>query len=274
MSQYNLNRQLIQDAVVDDISNVIALRSDIHTTFDHRRFVIVRKKGQWVVHFTDLTNDLGRLYHNTLLGLHQDVSSKCLLVRFARAIFPSVMKFLDRGGPSCTGTEEARKTFATSRGRSISPKKRKGNAGTDEPGDASARPLDRSKRRRTVPAAPLSNVSCSTTASCPPSRNRPCPQTPPETLDKPLPTDLPDNNDNFRSNSHRSRAQDLPYLKRLWLLRQRPSDPSLYCCDYNAAEAAAKAGVLGKREWGGSHLCEECLGVEYCDESDHDSAAE
>ncbi|KAK4977389.1 hypothetical protein LTR66_010734 [Elasticomyces elasticus] len=290
-SQYNLNRQLIQDAVVDDISNVIALRPDIHTTFDDRRFVIVRKKGQWVVHFTDLTNDLGRLYHNTLLRLHQDVSSKCLLVRFAWAIFPSVMKFLSTGAGRVVrvritvddefreatrkiGTEEARNTFATSRGRSISPKKRKGNAVTDEPGDASARPLDRSKRRRTVPAAPPSNVSCSTTASCPPSRNRPCPHTPPETLDKPLPTDLPENNDNFRSNSHRSRAQDPLYLKRLWLLRQRPSDPSLYCCDYNAAEAAAKAGVPGKREWGASHLCEECLGVEYCDESGHDSAAE
>ncbi|KAJ9633805.1 hypothetical protein H2199_009218 [Coniosporium tulheliwenetii] len=287
MSQYNLNRQLIQDAVVDDISNVIALRSDIHTTFDDRKFVIAPKKGQWVVHFTDLTSDLGRLYHNTPLGLHQDVSSKCLLVRFAWAIFPSVMKFLATGAGRMVrmritvedefrevtrkmGTDEARSTFATTRGRSVSPKKRKGDAATDEPGDADSPLQDGPKRRRTAPATPPSNVSCSTAASHPPSKSQPLPHTPPETLDKPLRTHLTDN-DNLCGNHHgtmQDRAQDLQQLKRSWILQQRPSDPSLYCCDYNAAEAAAKAGIPGKREWGGSYLCEECLGVEYRDEDE------
>ncbi|KAK5015469.1 hypothetical protein LTR60_002859 [Cryomyces antarcticus] len=289
MSQYNLNRQLTQDAVVDDITNVVALRSDIHTTFDERKFVIVLKKGQWVVHFTDLTNDLGRLYHNTPLGLHQDVSSKCILLRFAWAIFPSVMEFLATGAGRVVrmritvndeikevirkvGSEEARRMFAMTRGRSTSPKKRKGDSATDGPSDAGARPLGRSKRRRTMPATPSSKVSYSQAASRPLSKIQSLPHTPPKTLDKPLPTDLTDTNNGFRGNLDRNHARDLQQLKRLWILRERPSDPSLYCCDYNAAEAAAKAGIVGKREWGGSHLCEECLGVEYRDEDNHDSS--
>ncbi|TKA59822.1 hypothetical protein B0A49_14042 [Cryomyces minteri] len=291
MSQYNLNRQLTQDAVVDDISNVIALRSDIHTTFDDKKFVIVPKKGQWVVHFTDLTNDLGRLYHNTPLALHQDVSSNCLLLRFAWAIFTPVAEFLSTGAGRMVrmrttvddeitevtrimGTEEARNITGKGRGRSASPKKRKGDAATGEPGDAEARPPHSTKRRRTAPATPLSNASCSTAAFHPPLRNQSLPHTPPETLVNPLPPSLPDNNDNDKDNPHsssdRNGASDLQTFKRSWLLRQRPSDPSLYCCDYNTAEAAVKAGVLGKREWGGSHLCEECLGVEYRDEDGHD----
>lgn len=281
MSQYNLNRQLIQDAVVDDISNVIALRSDIHTTFDDRKFIIVPKKGQWVVHFTDLTSDLGRLYHNTPLRLHQDISSKCLLVRFAWAIFPSVMKFLATGAGRMVrmritvedefrevtrkmGVDEVRSTFAATRGRSVSPKKRKAGAATGEPGDDDSL-LDRPKRTRTVPASPSSNVSCCTTTSQLPSKRQRLTHTPSGSLDKSLLTHLT-GNDNAPGNYDETiqyRAQDFQQFKRTWIMQQRPSDPSLYCCDYNAAEAAAKAGIPGKRAWGGSHLCEECLGVEY-----------
>jgi hypothetical protein len=45
----------------------------------------------------------------------------------------------------------------------------------------------------------------------------------------------------------------------------RPSNPDLYCCDYNGAEAAMRAGLPEKKEFGGAHLCLECFGVEYRD---------
>ena len=54
-------------------------------------------------------------------------------------------------------------------------------------------------------------------------------------------------------------------LKRLCLLRQRPGDPALYCCDPAAAETADEAGILGRKAWGGSRLCDECLSVEHRD---------
>lgn len=54
-------------------------------------------------------------------------------------------------------------------------------------------------------------------------------------------------------------------LKRALLVAQRPTDPTLYCCDYGAAEADALAGIKGKEEFDGVYLCPECLGAEYRD---------
>jgi len=97
MAQYNMNGQLVRDAVIDDITNAIALRSDLHTTFDAAKFVVVPKQDAWVAHFTHLTNDLGKLYHNTAVAIDKEVSANCLLARFAWAIFPLVSKFLMAG---------------------------------------------------------------------------------------------------------------------------------------------------------------------------------
>lgn len=298
MAQYNLNEQLIQDSVVDDISNVLALRSDIHTTFDDRKFVIVPKDGQWVVHFTHLTRDLGRLYHNTPLKLHSDISARCLLIRFAWTIFPSVAKFLSTGAGRMVrmrvtvddeireitkrmGPEGAKDAFATTRGRSTSPKKRKESATADSRDNANilAPAQHAAKRRRVLPATPPKDVSSATAASSPPPADPPRLHTSPETIanqssettDHPFSSSQPTSNDSPSRNhtgSAEPRAQYFQKLKRSWLRHRRPSDPSLYCCDYNAAEAAAEAGVPGKREWGGGWLCEECLGVEYRDEDD------
>lgn len=63
--------------------------------------------------------------------------------------------------------------------------------------------------------------------------------------------------------------QDVTERRRVAALRQRfskaqrPSDPALYCCDYNAAEQANAAGHEGPRKYGGAQLCMECLGAEY-----------
>ncbi|KAG9659992.1 hypothetical protein KCU76_g19642, partial [Aureobasidium melanogenum] len=81
MVQYNMNSQLVRDAVIDDITNAIALRSDLHTTFDAAKFVVVPKQDAWVAHFTHLTNDLGKLYHNTVVAIDKEVSANCLLAR-------------------------------------------------------------------------------------------------------------------------------------------------------------------------------------------------
>lgn len=59
MRHYNLNLDLYGDHVVDHVCNAVALRSDIHTAFDERKFVFVPKRFRWVVHFFSLTITLG-----------------------------------------------------------------------------------------------------------------------------------------------------------------------------------------------------------------------
>ena len=83
--------------MMDDISNAITLRSDLHTAFDDRRFLLTRKASQWVVHFLELTNELGGQYHNRSVSLHNRVSPEFILVRFAWAIFPFLRAFLEVG---------------------------------------------------------------------------------------------------------------------------------------------------------------------------------
>lgn len=64
---------------------------------------------------------------------------------------------------------------------------------------------------------------------------------------------------------------DSPNFIREHLLKQRPHNPKLYCCDYEAAEAEARAGRPGKREFGGGYLCWRSLGAEEFDiESDQE----
>ncbi|KAJ9634067.1 hypothetical protein H2199_009140 [Coniosporium tulheliwenetii] len=210
MGDYNLNDTLADEVITDDISNAIGLRPDIHKAFDDRRFVIVRKHGQWVVHFINLTQNLGRRYHNIPLKLQTGVSARCLLIRFAWAIFPSVKKFLTRGA------SHALLYLHT--------------------------PPDSQKQHK-----------------------------PPETVE------APSAGTTYRSpNPYAGIAEKLAEKERLdklrisWIRCQRPSNPDLICCDYNAASAAYKAGIQGRAKWGGSHLCEKCLGVEYAEDRDDD----
>ena len=94
MSQYNVKTDL-RNYVLDDVSNAIELRPDIHKAFDQRNFLITCKNSKWVVHFLQLTNELGDLYHNTPITLNNDVSEFFLFARFAWAIFPSLWAFLE-----------------------------------------------------------------------------------------------------------------------------------------------------------------------------------
>ncbi|TKA45111.1 hypothetical protein B0A49_12862 [Cryomyces minteri] len=210
MGDYNLNDNLADEVITDDISNAIGLRPDIHKAFEDRRFIIVRKRDQWVVHFTNLTQNLGHRYHNTPLKLRTGASSRCLLIRFAWAIFPSVKKFLTRG--------------------------------------ASHTP-------------PYTHI--------PPDSQK---------QHKPLEiTEAPSDGTTYTSpNPYAGVAEKLAEKERVdklrlsWLRPQRPSNPDLICCDYNAASAAHNSGIQGRAKWSRSQLCEKCLGVEYAKDRDDD----
>jgi HNH endonuclease len=140
MARYCLNGVLSNDYITDDICNAIALRSDIHTAFDDKTFVIVPKESKWVAHFLGVTYDLGHLYHNTAISLDPTVSVNCLLTRFAWAIFPRVGKFISFGVArdlrlrimqdgeakyvnKTVAADEIRKMSTNTRSRSSSPKK-------------------------------------------------------------------------------------------------------------------------------------------------------
>ncbi|THY38487.1 hypothetical protein D6C98_10355 [Aureobasidium pullulans] len=254
MAQYNMNGQLVRDAVIDDITNAIALRSDLHTTFDAAKFVVVPKQDAWVAHFTHLTNDLGKLYYNTVVAIDKEVSANCLLARFAWAIFPLVSKFLMAGAARQVRTrvvqdgeltevtemitaEQAKAKFAGGRSRSTSPRKRKVTDTTNDDIVAQTPPLHRPKRRCKPPGDASSTTATISDAITP------------------------------RAGEEEGQMQQ---LKRSWLLRQRPDNPALYCCDPAAAEAADEAGIVGKEAWGGGHLCDECLGAEYRDPIEQD----
>lgn len=51
------------------------------------------------MHFLAQTNDLGRVYHNTMINLSDGISPEFMLVRFTWAIFPLLRGFLDAGLP-------------------------------------------------------------------------------------------------------------------------------------------------------------------------------
>ena len=46
MEDYNDNQTLGANDITDDISNAVALRSDVHSCFDELRFVFVPKRSK------------------------------------------------------------------------------------------------------------------------------------------------------------------------------------------------------------------------------------
>jgi hypothetical protein len=57
-------------------------------------------------------------------------------------------------------------------------------------------------------------------------------------------------------------AERLSSLRMREIRKRRPDDSTLLCCDYNLAERANALGIAGKPEFGGGHLCNNCLGSE------------
>ena len=261
MACYNLNQDLQADHNVDDICNTVALRSDIHQAFDDRKFVFVPKESRWVVHFFGLTNNLGRFYHNIPLELDPDISPNLLFARFAWTIFPAVSRFLKAGGVKKLrlrvtkedGLNEEIQTvkpqesavMGLTRGRNPSPKKRK---------NVSETPTTESTGSYTNRALNPKDDSTATTPSFP--RSTPSPQAHALWFPDPNPNNTVSSCD-----------------KATWIKSRRPSNPDLYCCNYNNVEAAIREGLPGKEELGGGNLCLECLGFEYRDVDNNKNCA-
>ncbi|KAK4999507.1 hypothetical protein LTR66_001485 [Elasticomyces elasticus] len=267
------------------MANAVAMRLDIHRAFNDCRFVIVRKGGLWVAHFLELTNELGMMYHNKPLEVAPGVSASFLLVRFAWAVFPRVKAFLEAGGPklvrvrerSVDGVSEVNKIInvadilrilGTGRGRSASAKKRKASSPAMNLLD-----ILEAKRSRRGEDAPSPQSSRSTflyaTGQISDFQGRQChvaslasavssPQHTSANLSLPerevvrmlhAPDTDPD-------------EARIAALRIQELRKQRPKDPTLVCCDYTLAENANALGIEGKPEYGGGHLCMECLGLE------------
>jgi len=151
MSVWNTDLTLDPDNLTNDLSNVVLLRSDLHTAFDNRKFVFYPKSSEgFVTHMLEPSPDLTQLYHNRLLHPLLQCNPRFLYARFAWAIFPSLSGFFSKPGipkivfmlkatgdrvewteQEVTRPEELRPKIASSRSRS--PKKRQ--RATEEPSD-------------------------------------------------------------------------------------------------------------------------------------------
>ncbi|KAH0562857.1 hypothetical protein GP486_002530 [Trichoglossum hirsutum] len=298
MWQYNRRHDIAGDAVTDDIANALAIRSDIHRAFDEGKFVLARKSNCWAVHFLGNTCDLGRMYHNRPIEVKAGVSLEFILTRFAWAIFPLVRGFMERGPERVVKVpvqceegleEEIVKTLdpagfeqitAASRGRSASPKKRKAASipvvaevkrfctishlkpddemptSTDYQSDNEEEKKEEEEEEEKEEKEKEEEKDCTLDVYSDDRKNSV----------QPLPTQV---SHGFSARRKNFNAEDEAEIKRLSNLRmdelrkRRPKDPSLFCCDYSRAERANALGIPGKPEYGGGHLCMECLGLEY-----------
>ena len=257
MDSYNDNKKLSGDWIVDDRSNAVLLRQDLHSSFDDRNFVLVRKQSKWVAHFLAWTKDQGPRYHNMPVSLHSSVSPSFLLARFAWAIFPLVENFLDRGIPrklrlrmvGDNGFDEETKVVRGADLQNVShPERQCKTSSRKRPNPESAEAENdeeyhHSKHRRLSSSrATPSDDACSLSSNTSKRSLQP-PKSPPTSID--------------------TAEKDIWKLERKMLKAQRPKDARLLCCDYNMAENNSRLGVPGARKLGGAYLCLECLGSEY-----------
>jgi len=136
----------------DDARNVFLLRSDLHHLFDQGRFILLPKKGVWVIHvlFGLPKGELATLYHNVTVQPLSELSIEFLLTHFAWAVLSQSI-FLradtDRQLVVVEGDEvrienvsglDCRTKFAPpgAKSRSRSPKKRARDAGSENQDDS------------------------------------------------------------------------------------------------------------------------------------------
>lgn len=244
MQQYNLSTRV--EPAVDDPANAVSMRSDLHQGFDvYKNFVIAPKVSQWSVHFLEPTLDVGNLYHNCPLDLSASISPQFLLSRFAWAIFPELGPFL-----RTNSTKAIKVPVMTEHGLAEEVKMMAKDELTkifDSTKSKSRTPSPTKQEKRTAPEDDCGSDQESSSVHRGRKRHRPGS---PETGDS-------------RATTLKTEFET---LKERLLLAQRPKDPQLICCDYNAAEEAARKGLTGPKEYGGAYLCMQCLGVEYRDE--------
>lgn len=99
MDQHVLQQKHTGDAAINDLSNLLLLRADLHRSFDGLQFVFIPKAdGVLCTHVLGESEELQTLYHNTLI--HKvGVAPEFLFARFAWAIFPLLKGFLQRHRP-------------------------------------------------------------------------------------------------------------------------------------------------------------------------------
>ena len=83
----------------DDPRNAILLRSDAHTLFDAKRFMIVPKKGKWVTHvlYGAAQDELARSFHNVHVQPLTDIAVEYIFARFMYTIH-ALGTFTNSGG--------------------------------------------------------------------------------------------------------------------------------------------------------------------------------
>jgi len=98
MDAWNTDHSLDSSNIVNDMSNAVLLRSDLHTAFDERRFVFFPKSqgSGFVAHVLVATPDIGQLFHNVPLQPITQCNPRFIYARFAWAIFPFLAGFLSR----------------------------------------------------------------------------------------------------------------------------------------------------------------------------------
>lgn len=99
MHRYIYNVLRPGSGAIDDISNVLLLRSDFGFVFDDSHSVFVPKPTDsagpcFVAHVLAPSKGLRRLYHNTKLHTITEVSLEYTLARLAWSIFPPLAGFL------------------------------------------------------------------------------------------------------------------------------------------------------------------------------------
>lgn len=270
MQEYNSNISLSRRSLIDDKANSISLRCDIHQSFNRGNFVIVRKDGSWVAHFLKLTNSLGRMYHDRKVHVNAAVSPHFLLVRFAWALFPFMtnifttdknrfvrLKVPDEGNSEVNERDYKLSGWSigeTMEKKNTGNKKRKNDDGQQDADGLEvilkAVPTSKQGQKCQLPQPSTcfdsfndTSVSVSSKA---PSLTRDSEET---ILSPPIRT---------ITRPRRTSAFDryIDELKMQALLKQRPRNPMLLCCDYETADKEADLGLP-------RNLCDECLGEEF-----------
>ncbi|KAL9014614.1 MAG: hypothetical protein Q9173_000734 [Seirophora scorigena] len=269
MKYYNRNQALVEAYLLDDGSNGLALRPDLHDEFDDAGFIFARKQQQWVVHFLRETYNLGPTYHNTTVDLKEEISPQFLLARFAWAILPLVRTFVDLGPKRIlylrasadaedTTVVEELELEAIQKVTRPPKKPRHTRSGTGEGAEQTdggeARPVKRHGRDLGFATDSLSSTS------------RDCSLCPKEDLSETSAGTEVEQQVEIMVHDPATWEERVNKIRSRELKKQRVSDPALLCCNYDEVEARVARGLPGKRKFGGAHLCPACLGDEYLDE--------
>ena len=254
MASYNIRQGISGNHLTDDIANALAMRPDIHKAFDACKFAIVRKNRQWVAHFLATTDSMGIKFHNMPINVPAVVRSEFILARFAWVIFPAVKSFMEFGPPrlvkvrveSGGNIQEIEKTMTSAEFSELEPKPSRSRSYSPRKRTASSSPLTENisslKRRRLKEPSLIEVLSLGT-------EDRGGRDTSNENLGDDV--------------DERSEESVIETLRMRELRKRRPNhNPTLLCCDYTLAEKKDAAGICGPAEYGGGHLCMECLGGE------------